>query len=647
MIPYNAIAKGHTVADRFVVEAKLGAGRTAAVYKALDLNTRSHVALKVFDPLLTHDPIAAQRFAREAEILRVLNHPNIVKVYDLLREEAWPVICMEYFEGMDLKSYLVRYGRMPLKEFLPVATAVLSALQACHRLKVLHRDLKPQNVLINGNRDVKLVDFGVAKMSTMSDLTKTGAVFGTPEYMPPEVFRSTCPDPRSDLYSLGAVFYEMLTGRPPYVASSVAAIMTQQLRAEIEPLGSVRGDVPPWIESAILKSLRIDPGRRYQSCYELLRDLERGERTVTPDPLSDEEDLPCPHCKETLFPGLPFCHHCGLIREIVYQPGRWCLVLDRSDEIDRLHDLITRAFAVSSDAAVRRRLSRFPAVLCSGISRETAVALSHQLSAVPAELRITNRLAASLELPGLYVAPLIAVVLTLLVWRPDSVLLTVALVAAIELAIIFLYRVRTRPIIRARRLGRQKEAATVLDKTLRDIAKRLAQVQDSNLRTILAYIVRSFLRLRQDASVASAACSDAVRRGVDLALDAAQVIEGHEMYLASTSVSDIKERLQAVAVRMAHSADPGELERLVNAKATLERELKNYQTIQDVHGGMYVALLNLHAVLQKIQDTVGKQAPVAQLGEELHVLEADLACGAAEHPASRCSKQPQTTTYCW
>src|SRR5262249_51455294 len=155
--------------------------------------------------------------------LRTLTHPHVVRVYDFFRDGDAHVICMELVDGMDAKAYVARFGALPLSEFLPVAKQIVAALDACHRRRVLHRDLKPQNILLTANREAKLDDFGVSRINTMSDLTKTGTVLGTPEYMAPELFVSTKADPRSDLYAIGCILYELLTSRPPHVATSLSS----------------------------------------------------------------------------------------------------------------------------------------------------------------------------------------------------------------------------------------------------------------------------------------------------------------------------------------------------------------------------------------------------------------------------------------
>ena len=207
MISYDALPHGFTIDNRYWVEGLLGKGRSSAVYRAFDAETSTQVSLKILDPFLSQDPVYLERFRREVSIIRSLSHPGIVKVYAFLKFQEFYVIVMEYFESRNGIAYLDRYGAMPVADFLDVAKKIVSAIESCHKVSVLHRDIKPQNVLISQNKDIKVVDFGISRVNTMSNLTKTGTILGTPEYMPPELFITGRSDTRSDIYSLGCVFF--------------------------------------------------------------------------------------------------------------------------------------------------------------------------------------------------------------------------------------------------------------------------------------------------------------------------------------------------------------------------------------------------------------------------------------------------------
>ena len=633
MIAYDALPKGHRVAWRFLIDAWLGRGRSAAVYRALDLETETVVALKILDPLLAADSVAVERFVREARILRTLNHPNIIKVYDLLRDgdtadvglgsEPWTVICMEYFDGLDGKSYLERYGRLSLAEFMPLAKTLVSAVGACHRLKVVHRDLKPQNLLINANHDVKIVDFGISKMNSLPDLTRTGTVFGTPQYLAPELFRSSRADPRSDLYALGAIFYELLAGRPPYVAGSLSAIMTLQAAGPPQPLQTLRAEVPSWLAAIIAKCLRVDPGSRYQSCYEVQRDIERGARAQAYAE-ARQQHVPCAECGRDLLPRLPFCHHCGHYRHITYARGGKCLVLERCGDLPAFQGLLQRTLP-SGGAPRKGRALQPPAVLLRGVSVDTAAAVAQQLSAVPCELRITGHLATRVDLRLMHVTIAFGL-LAFLFLRTDntSAVHVMTKVAATMLVILALYWSQTRPLIDLRPHS-PAPSGGIGDPTLRDMCQRLQAISDENLKVILAHIVRSFVVLRESilrttSIFAVAGIADIVRA----AFEGARVIEEHEVYLSLTNHSDLQAKLRAVEAQLQRTSAAAPAGDLIAMKSVCRRELENYQRIQEVHSATYLALVNLQSVLTKVEDTIESGATDAALRTELSELLADL-----------------------
>jgi protein kinase-like protein len=620
MISYDGLGEGFTVAGRYVIEARLGNGHFAAVYKALDRTTSTHVALKVLNPQFADDPITTERFVREVAILRSVHHPNVIKVYDVFRAEGSSIICMEWFDGSDCRTYLDRVGPLPVAEFLAIAKIIVSAVSACHRLKIVHRDLKPQNVLINARREIKLVDFGMSKMQASSDLTRTGTIIGTPQYLAPEMFRSTRADPRSDIYALGAVFHELLTDRPPYRAQTLAEIMTLQLREDVDALTGSRPDIPPWLDTTVRKCLRTDPASRYQSCYELLRDLERGVGAARPR----ADLLPCAHCQSALLPGLPFCHQCGQFREVVFERGHTSVLLQRCDQPGALQTSLQRTFP-GARTNIAARVSRLPAVLLRGVSATTARTTVQQLAAVPCELRVTDRLATAVEIPMLHAGLALAVVVTLCcVAASLSPMGRVAMIIGAELTVLGLYWLRTQPLITPESL-RRAHAPAAIDPVLLGMVHDLKRLNDAGLKAILGTVLRSFLTLRDRLRSSTSALDVAtITRAVTAALRAAREVEAQEVYLASANASELHARLRSVEARLGDVHTTDESAALIATKTSVERDLKNFYEIQDAHATTYVALVNLQGVLQRIEDGLGTSAGATDAVDDLRNLQEDL-----------------------
>ena len=180
MSAFNALKKGDVLKNRYRIEKVLGSGHSSIVYDALDLRSNTHAALKIMDPLLNLDAAVQERFLREVQILQPINHPNIIQVYDAFETQGWRCISMEIANGRDGKAYVNERGPMPFGVFLKIMDQLLGALAACHDKGVVHRDVKPQNIAIDAEHNVKLLDFGIAKMNTMSDLTQNRHIFRHP-----------------------------------------------------------------------------------------------------------------------------------------------------------------------------------------------------------------------------------------------------------------------------------------------------------------------------------------------------------------------------------------------------------------------------------------------------------------------------------
>src|SRR5271167_3955870 len=251
-------------------------GGMAQVYRAMDLQLDRPVALKVLFPELSVDRTFVERFRREAQAAANLSHPNIVPVFDWGEDDGSYFIVMEYVEGRPLSAVLRDPQRMAPIQIATIGAGVAAALAFAHRHGVVHRDVKPGNVLITPEGDVKVTDFGIARaVNTEESLTQTGAVMGTAAYFSPEQAEGKGVDSRSDIYSLGVVLYEMAVGRPPFTGDSPVAVASKHVRDMPVLPREADPTVPPALEAVVMKAMAKDPEDRYGSAEELRADLLR------------------------------------------------------------------------------------------------------------------------------------------------------------------------------------------------------------------------------------------------------------------------------------------------------------------------------------------------------------------------------------
>jgi serine/threonine-protein kinase len=266
---------GDLIETRYRVQRLLGRGGMGAVYHCQDLVLNEPIALKVISPAWSHDPAdMAERFRHEASAARRISSPQVIRIFDLGETRGGLLfISMEYFPGQTLDHLLRTRGPLQSAERSHVLREICSGLSAAHAAGVIHRDLKPQNVLIGERDAIKIIDFGLAKSAFQQGMTATGLILGTPEYMSPEQIRGCAIDTRSDIYSLGALAYHAVTGRPPFQGRSPIAVGFAHLSSDPEPPEKLCADLPPRLREVILAALAKDPERRPQTVDEFRRAL--------------------------------------------------------------------------------------------------------------------------------------------------------------------------------------------------------------------------------------------------------------------------------------------------------------------------------------------------------------------------------------
>lgn len=271
-----SILSGADFGPRYHVESLLGSGGMGKVYKARDRELDRTVALKVLRPDMMTDAEALQRFKHELLLASSISHPNILRIHDLGEYKGVKFISMAYVDGGDLTQLLKKEGRLPLDRVLRIMKQLAEALSAAHSAQVVHRDLKPQNILLDRDERVYVSDFGIAKTleSDRTSVTRTGAVIGTPLYMSPEQVEGKPVDNRSDLYTFGLIFYQLLTGVLPFTGDTTLQLMYQRVHQQPKRPELLAPDLPPYLSRICLKCLEKEPEKRYQSAGEIITDLE-------------------------------------------------------------------------------------------------------------------------------------------------------------------------------------------------------------------------------------------------------------------------------------------------------------------------------------------------------------------------------------
>ncbi|HET8922411.1 MAG TPA: protein kinase [Candidatus Acidoferrum sp.] len=277
--PSEAAAKGQlqpgsVLGDRYEIVQLLGQGGMGAVYKARDRELDRIVALKLIRPEFAKNPEILRRFKQELILARQVTHKNVIRIYDLGQSDAIKFITMDFVEGQDLRHLLLEKGKLPPDQAARILLQICRALEAAHTESVIHRDLKPQNIMLDSGGRAYVMDFGIARSAYLPGMTQTGALIGTPEYMSPEQARGEKLTVQSDLFSLGVIFYELLTGKSPYPGDAPLATLWKRLQEKPKSPVDVDPSVPKPLSDIVMKALEIEPENRWASAREIAQQLE-------------------------------------------------------------------------------------------------------------------------------------------------------------------------------------------------------------------------------------------------------------------------------------------------------------------------------------------------------------------------------------
>jgi hypothetical protein len=390
------VETGTVIGGRYTVERLLGGGAIADVYLAHDRILDAQVALKVLHAHLRESQAVTDAFRREVAVSRLLDHPSVARTHDVGVDAQTGAVylTMEYFPGGDLKRLLLGSGRLEPEEVARLGEAVLGALEAAHDLGIVHRDVKPHNVLLDERGGYHLADFGLARSSALFGLESGMHVAGTPEYLAPESAESGYADARSDVYSLGVVLYEASTGSPPFRARSAYELVRLHATQAPEPPSSVVPGFPAGLERAILRALEKDPAHRFQTAGEFRAALRAEAAVALPAAASAH---PCPSCGEPVSDGFPYCFSCRrapliLAPSTAPRARRWRVVVTGPGKPgDQLgHELRQRCLEVLRDLEadarrLERHLPRVPFIALADLDADGARDLVARLAAAGLE----------------------------------------------------------------------------------------------------------------------------------------------------------------------------------------------------------------------------------------------------------------------
>lgn len=649
------LAVGHMLGGRYRIIRRIGQGGMAAVYLASDTRLGVNVACKVLFPQHRSSPAVAARFRNEVVAARSVVHPAIIKIFDFVETDEALFITMEYVEGRDAKYLLAERGPFAVDLAVGIARQVAAGLVAAHERGVVHGDVKPHNILIDADERARLVDFGMARVNTVAGMTTHSLVLGTPEYAAPELFENRYIDARADVYSLGVVLFELVTGKLPFKGATPYGVIDQKVRSAPPSSREVTLRVPKWLDAVIAKAMAPAPEDRFVSAISLADALESQTAHILPA-LYEGGAEPCRHCGAQLLEGFSFCFACQEDTQFVRptnEPGHAVVVLRKflTETLDQLtYDQKYHVVSRIADARGRLDISEIeldqqlrepPFVVLDQLSREDARKLRDDL----ADRGIT---VAAIEndryklLRAVAVDPVARIAATLLGTLSAGLMLialatgSVAFIvlaaltnAALFTSFLIPMWLKLRPIGHRRRRWRgflqrwlrKRDAPPV---TMDDRRARVAWLEpiarSVRGRVTSKHLERTLARLFCRAAAiehtiealgwlsddATAAYRAQLAEALEAAGSLAQSIQQSDDFLAETDEAEIVEHLAHLERRLGEVGPIEEAAEVIEAKQSRQQLLADLESIERRRSHFYAELLalitrldGLHAMLAK------------------------------------------------